>query len=302
MFEPTHFPTLSPQQPPPPPPPFTIHNKLWDPSIGVIALALVGIVLFYVSFSFYLSRCSYSYDPSCISQRRRGIHPELLHTFPTLFFSTIDHLRLSKGALECAVCLTEFTDDDTLRLLPQCNHVFHPPCIDQWLSTHVTCPLCRADLTQDFHQVSILTPTQMNANETDIELDGSLRSRGGGEEGGGGGEGEIIMEGCPCTREGRLKGEEGKGVKGEVSKWKLLERANSTGHSVMECRGECMERHTLRLPEEVRKYILLNHGVLLQRSASCNNVVMPRRGLMCWSDSEGSSGKSRNTFGIGTKL
>ena len=34
--------------------------------------------------------------------------------------------KASKGALECVVCLSEFDDDETLRLLPKCSHVFHP--------------------------------------------------------------------------------------------------------------------------------------------------------------------------------
>jgi E3 ubiquitin-protein ligase ATL6/9/15/31/42/55 len=54
--------------------------------------------------------------------------------------------KAGKGALECAVCLTDFDDDDTLRLLPRCAHAFHTDCIDAWLASHVTCPVCRAVL------------------------------------------------------------------------------------------------------------------------------------------------------------
>ncbi|KAL6890344.1 hypothetical protein ACP4OV_009107 [Aristida adscensionis] len=44
----------------------------------------------------------------------------------------------------CAVCLAEFRDGETLRLLPRCRHAFHRGCIDTWLRAHVNCPLCRA--------------------------------------------------------------------------------------------------------------------------------------------------------------
>ncbi|KAM0929181.1 hypothetical protein ACQ4PT_001802 [Festuca glaucescens] len=44
----------------------------------------------------------------------------------------------------CAVCLAEFRDGETLRLLPRCAHAFHRACIDTWLRAHVNCPLCRA--------------------------------------------------------------------------------------------------------------------------------------------------------------
>ncbi|KAJ6816600.1 RING-H2 finger protein ATL65 [Iris pallida] len=45
---------------------------------------------------------------------------------------------------ECAVCLLEFADGDRLRSLPLCSHHFHVGCIDVWLRSHATCPLCRS--------------------------------------------------------------------------------------------------------------------------------------------------------------
>lgn len=45
---------------------------------------------------------------------------------------------------DCSVCLSEFQEDESLRLLPKCNHAFHVPCIDTWLKSHSSCPLCRA--------------------------------------------------------------------------------------------------------------------------------------------------------------
>ncbi|EOX92004.1 hypothetical protein QUC31_003416 [Theobroma cacao] len=45
---------------------------------------------------------------------------------------------------ECSVCLNEFQEDESLRLLPKCSHAFHLPCIDTWLRSHKNCPLCRA--------------------------------------------------------------------------------------------------------------------------------------------------------------
>ncbi|KAK9060261.1 hypothetical protein SSX86_020965 [Deinandra increscens subsp. villosa] len=46
----------------------------------------------------------------------------------------------------CAVCLCEFTENDNLRLLPVCSHAFHTHCIDTWLLSNSTCPLCRGSL------------------------------------------------------------------------------------------------------------------------------------------------------------
>ncbi|CAH1420696.1 unnamed protein product [Lactuca virosa] len=47
---------------------------------------------------------------------------------------------------DCAVCLCEFSENDKLRLLPTCSHAFHISCIDTWLLSNSTCPLCRNTL------------------------------------------------------------------------------------------------------------------------------------------------------------
>ncbi|CAA7041026.1 unnamed protein product [Microthlaspi erraticum] len=60
---------------------------------------------------------------------------------------TVYKYRKGDGFVEssdCSVCLSEFQEDESLRLLPKCNHAFHVPCIDTWLKSHSNCPLCRA--------------------------------------------------------------------------------------------------------------------------------------------------------------
>lgn len=47
---------------------------------------------------------------------------------------------------DCSVCLSEFEENERLRLLPKCNHAFHVPCIDTWLKSHSSCPLCRSNI------------------------------------------------------------------------------------------------------------------------------------------------------------
>ncbi|RZC46943.1 hypothetical protein C5167_039886 [Papaver somniferum] len=50
---------------------------------------------------------------------------------------------------DCSVCLSEFDEGETLRLLPKCSHAFHLPCIDTWLRNHKNCPLCRAPIVSN---------------------------------------------------------------------------------------------------------------------------------------------------------
>ncbi|KAF8642597.1 hypothetical protein HU200_067276 [Digitaria exilis] len=48
------------------------------------------------------------------------------------------------GWAQCAVCLSLVQEGEVVRRLPACMHLFHVGCIDMWLRSHSTCPLCRA--------------------------------------------------------------------------------------------------------------------------------------------------------------
>jgi len=45
----------------------------------------------------------------------------------------------------CAICLGDYAVDETIRFLP-CQHHFHQECVDQWLLTDKSCPLCKHDI------------------------------------------------------------------------------------------------------------------------------------------------------------
>lgn len=47
------------------------------------------------------------------------------------------------------MCLSRFEELDILRLLPKCKHAFHLDCVDIWLVSHSTCPLCRHCITSN---------------------------------------------------------------------------------------------------------------------------------------------------------
>ncbi|WOL09096.1 RING-H2 finger protein ATL40-like [Canna indica] len=72
--------------------------------------------------------------------RAFGLDSATMAALPT-FFVQGD----SAAAAECAVCLSAMVEGERAKLLPNCKHVFHVVCIDMWLFSHSTCPLCRRD-------------------------------------------------------------------------------------------------------------------------------------------------------------
>ncbi|KAL0374217.1 UNVERIFIED_CONTAM: E3 ubiquitin-protein ligase ATL4 [Sesamum radiatum] len=65
----------------------------------------------------------------------------LLDSLPVFTFQSVTG-NLAGG--DCAVCLSKFEPHDELRLLPLCCHAFHTACIDTWIVSNQTCPLCRS--------------------------------------------------------------------------------------------------------------------------------------------------------------
>ena len=47
---------------------------------------------------------------------------------------------------QCSVCLGTVQAGEMVRMLPLCKHLYHVECIDMWLASHDTCPLCRAEV------------------------------------------------------------------------------------------------------------------------------------------------------------
>ncbi|XP_008785904.2 RING-H2 finger protein ATL72-like [Phoenix dactylifera] len=69
---------------------------------------------------------------------------EALMALPTLVYSA--GLGLPLAGSDCAICLSEFLPGERVRVLPKCNHGFHVRCIDRWLASRSSCPMCRQGL------------------------------------------------------------------------------------------------------------------------------------------------------------
>ena len=45
---------------------------------------------------------------------------------------------------DCSICQDAIAKNDITRTLNTCHHLFHLACIDEWVASHFTCPVCRA--------------------------------------------------------------------------------------------------------------------------------------------------------------
>ncbi|OAY49462.1 E3 ubiquitin-protein ligase ATL4 [Manihot esculenta] len=105
--------------------------------------------LLHLSSSSHVSTATIPIATSSSSNRHSNnrVSPEspvssLIDSLPLFTFSSIKR-RSTTSPADCAVCLSNFEPQDQLRLLPLCCHAFHVLCIDTWLQSNQTCPLCR---------------------------------------------------------------------------------------------------------------------------------------------------------------
>ncbi|CAM6039164.1 unnamed protein product [Sphagnum compactum] len=153
-------------------------SSTFNPSMAIIIVVLVGALLFLAFFSIYVRRCAMAGAQdssagaengrpahSAVSLRTKGLEKSVVESLPVVHFKDLnfddmDHVKKTKDGgdgeneevephRECAVCLSEFEAEDSLRLLPKCKHIFHLECIDVWFQSHSTCPLCRATIVQE---------------------------------------------------------------------------------------------------------------------------------------------------------
>ncbi|XP_010531122.1 PREDICTED: NEP1-interacting protein 1 isoform X1 [Tarenaya hassleriana] len=76
----------------------------------------------------------------------KGLAGDIVEKIPKIKITCKNTIDASGNKVSCSVCLQDFQIGETVRSLPHCHHMFHQPCIDNWLLRHGSCPLCRRDL------------------------------------------------------------------------------------------------------------------------------------------------------------
>ncbi|KAL5099950.1 hypothetical protein RYX36_004277 [Vicia faba] len=156
---------------PPPPSPFEFPDDDSSSNFSPLVIAIIGIlasafllVTYYTIISKYCGRrVSSSQSESRETNEElednhhhhnHSIHEPWHLTTNGLDEALIKSITVCKykkndglvDVTDCSVCLNEFQDYESIRLLPKCSHAFHLPCIDTWLKSHSNCPLCRATI------------------------------------------------------------------------------------------------------------------------------------------------------------
>ncbi|KAD6453652.1 hypothetical protein E3N88_08358 [Mikania micrantha] len=90
-----------------------------------------------------------------------GLDGSVLKSLPVFVYSSECHGNMP----ECAVCLSEFVEGETGRVLPKCKHCFHTECIDMWFGSHSTCPLCRSPVEADEPETTMVAEQQESVPE-----------------------------------------------------------------------------------------------------------------------------------------
>ncbi|KAG6391142.1 hypothetical protein SASPL_148893 [Salvia splendens] len=267
--------------------------------ITVVLLSVAFLVWLFSHYNYhYTAAPAMRYRTAAAMRVRRGLDAAVVDAFPTFTYAEVKEHKIGKSVLECAVCLSEFKDHETLRLIPKCDHVFHPECIDTWLESNVTCPVCRANLTPQTgdEPVQPLQPGPAVMEDTNSRTD------------------EIVIQ---------IEGDDANPSPAfdlpirSLRSWSVRTarvvaldkfRSHSTGRLLVQP-VENLDRFTLRLPNTVRKEMMDRTGS--NRPWRCVATILPktrslRRGFRSeeWSSQWGlfSKGEGQRKWGSSVSL
>lgn len=80
----------------------------------------------------------------------RGLGRLEIEQLPNYKFNAETH---TGDQTSCVICICDFEPRQTLRVLP-CSHEFHAKCVDKWLRSNRTCPICRGNASDYFSSES----------------------------------------------------------------------------------------------------------------------------------------------------
>lgn len=138
-----------------------------SPVLAVVILSVMGTAFLLLSYYIFITKCCYNCHQFSLLRRfssfltpqqredpfialspttmwNRGLEESMIRQIPAFRFERDGE---HSGIYGCVVCLSEFQENEMLRVLPKCSHTFHLDCIDIWLQSNSNCPLCRTSIS-----------------------------------------------------------------------------------------------------------------------------------------------------------
>lgn len=136
---------------------YDVNSKIMLTAIISLSLVVIVVTILHIYARFVLRRqarrqaslrrlgfIATSANIRTLDPPKSGLDPSVIASLPKFLFkqsAAADHA----SSVECAVCLSMLEDGEMARSLPNCKHTFHADCIDQWLESNSTCPICRTE-------------------------------------------------------------------------------------------------------------------------------------------------------------
>ncbi|KAM3375829.1 RING-H2 finger protein ATL16 [Capsicum galapagoense] len=166
----------------------------------IIVIAIIGILatgLLLVSYYIFVIKCCLNWhridllrrfsfsrrqgveDPLTAyspAEENRGLDESVIRSIPIFQYKKREGKdavfgEKTRSSCECAVCLNDFQDNEKLRIIPSCAHIFHIDCIDVWLQKNANCPLCRTNISSNKLSISSTSRDFPNDNFTGRDED-----------------------------------------------------------------------------------------------------------------------------------
>ncbi|CAF1935461.1 hypothetical protein Bca4012_074586 [Brassica carinata] len=130
-------------------------------------VALFSVVLFFALLTLYIHRSCLARDPTDFHAPSPpftlyvsgGLDPAEIRSLPVV----LCRREAEEEQRECCICLGGLEEGEKMKVLPLCRHCYHCECVDRWLMTESSCPLCRVSIRVDS---SVSLPVHGNETTT----------------------------------------------------------------------------------------------------------------------------------------
>ncbi|XP_062179367.1 RING-H2 finger protein ATL66-like [Phragmites australis] len=134
---------------------FAVHGR----DVPLLVGLLLAVIIFVAICLYFRWRC-HRYVPhreaeassSATATSLTGLDADAIRSLPVTLYRPPASLpplavkgtgEVDDQAALCSICISALVAGEKVKALPPCGHCFHPDCVDAWLRSQASCPLCR---------------------------------------------------------------------------------------------------------------------------------------------------------------